>query len=1418
MLPPEELAKTQRPIRFSPLSWLFVSWMDPLLWRGYKHPLQPEDLFGMRDSDRADTLSSVLDSFRDELKIYHAAETARATHCKAGVSTSGNAKHEPSVTSGKLTRRPPSLLSALSKRFGFTWLISGILYALSIAAQLAVPTFIQQVIYYLQSDTDPFAKSQLFMPNGLSIAFTIFGLQILSTLFGRSYEQIVRTVTINARTALMGAIYEKSLILSGEARQTFSKGRILNLINVDVQSLTEISQQLHNVWATPLQVVITIVLLRNLIGNAMFFSFVVLGVSAAIQGGTLTPLYSVDQKYRAASDSRLKAIREMLYAIRSIKLHAWEPFFYNRVTGFRNAQMAMLKIISIIFCLFIALGQVTPSLMPVVGLIVWVKQYAPGQILDPAVVFPALSLYTILAGPLFQLPQLGLIVVETSVSFKRIQSFLLATEIEPLRTDKLEPTDDEGAAISFHNASFKWDAELKDGTDEGSKEGKRNSGPGEKNSDSNSRASDDKSKTPGKTRSRRKYDAKAEEEIDLSSTELEPFFRNLSLTIPAGKLTCIVGPVGAGKSSLLSAIIGEMTVVAPTNSSAGSLSGSAVPPVSPVTIKGRIAYAPQQPWILTETVDGNISFSGGSAGRDPLQQEEWMKFVIGAAMLEADLETLPAGRKTLVGEKGVNLSGGQQARVALARAIYQDADIYLLDDPISALDAHVGAAVFERCIKSALSSKTVVLVTHQLHLLPYADLVVVLDKGTVAQKGKFKDLIQDDAGALAGMMRGYTVGEHGETDKTRRASHRTTASSTADPAVDGATEYVAENDFTVGERNEPMTQMPAVTAGQDHDIIEEEDRVTGRVERKVWIHFFKAAGGWIVLVPILIFAAVQQGATVMGSQWLSWWAQDRFKLELNGYIRIYGALGGVQASSVFVWTGLLIGGLFAASVYYHNAALTRLMTAPMSFFESQPIGRILNRFSRDIESVDMMIWDLFYIVISTGATLISSLALIVGNVPILLALIVPLLCVYYFIMVFYRASRTELKRLDSTQRSPLYAHISETLAGLSSIRAFQAENRFISRQRLLTDLSNSPNYLYAFSPIWVSIRIELLSALITLAISLLGVTGKVDSASIGLTLTYALGVIESVGLLIRMFAQLEAEMNSIERLEHYCTEIPNEAATTLPTDPDLTWPSSGAVTISNLEVRYPSRPDHAVLKDFSIEVRPGEKIGVVGRTGSGKSTLLTVLFRLVEPTAGTILIDGVNILEIGLTTLRSRLQIITQEPTLLTGTIRSNLDVDSKHTDAEVWEVLALVGMKEYVAGLPEKLDGPVTESGANLSVGQRQLLCLGRAIIHKSKLLFLDEATASVDQAADLLIQESLRTHFADATVISIAHRLNTIAAFDRVLVLNHGAIVEFDTPAALLEKPPGEGAVFRGLAEATGTRNFAALKEAARASMAKP
>ncbi|KAI9352529.1 P-loop containing nucleoside triphosphate hydrolase protein [Zopfochytrium polystomum] len=1126
------------------------------------------------------------------------------------------------------------------------------------------------------------------MTSGASIVFTLFALQLAASLLGRSYDQIARTLSVNVKPSCGS---------TGRARIEFDQGRIVNLVNVDVEQFAQVILESHNFWVVPLQVAVTVVLLHNLIGNAVFYSFAVLAGALVIQTILLGPFGEGQKKLLSASDARLKAIRELLYAIRAVKLHAWENLFHRRITALRDQQIAALRILSVTVVVFIALSQLAPTLMPIVGFIVWVKKFAAAQVLDPAVIFPALSLYQILTEPLFQLPQIAGDVVQIAVSYGRIRSFLIASEVEPLAllpsTSSVSPqvhvTDVESQeyAISIRNATFKWEA-------------------------------------------------------------VEPFFRNLNLHIPKGKLTIVVGPVGSGKSSLLSAIIGEMTLV-----DDGPGAGAAV------AIAGRVAYAPQQPWILTETVEGNIHRSART------------RRAAEAAMLDADLSTLSAGLRTLIGEKGVNLSGGQQARIGLARAVYDDADVYLLDDPLAALDAHVGAAVFDR---------PVVLVTHQLHLLPVADNVVVLDKGVVAQTGRYQELIAAGSGALVEMMRGYAGGSaDGGRGSGKEASEK----------LGGEDEVTAE---TPGAQETKATE----SEGDDKDILDEEDRAVGTVSGRVWLGFFKACGGAALVIAVLLLAAGQQAASVIGSQ-------VAFAISADEYIKVYAILRGRPV----VWIGLLVAGVYFASIHYHKAALTRLLRAPMSFFESQPIGRILNRFSKDISVLDEHMWPIYYLLVLNATALLGSLGLIIANFPVILALVVPLGGIYYVLMLFYRSSKRELKRLDSIQRSPLNAHISETLAGIPSVRAYKAETHFIERQRLLTDLSNAPNYLYNCTAIWISLRIEILAALLTLVIASLGVSGKVDSSSIGLTLTYALGVIDSVGMLIKAFAEVESEMNSIERLDYYGKYIPVEALAELPSDPDASWPSEGAIEISNLEVRYPSRPDHPVIKDFSISVRPGEKIGVVGRTGSGKSTLLTVIFRLVEPTAGTIRIDGVNILEMGLSSLRSRLQIITQEPTLFSGTVRSNLDVEAKHSDAEVWDVLEMIGMKEYVAELPEKLDSPVAEGGTNLSVGQRQLVCLGRAILDKSKLLFLDEATASVDAAADQLIQQSLRTHFSSATVVSIAHRLNTIVSFDRVLVLDRGDIVEFDSPDVLLNKPRGDGALLH-----TSVR-FACFKSASAA-----
>ncbi|KAJ3219439.1 Multidrug resistance-associated protein 1 [Dinochytrium kinnereticum] len=1317
------------------LSWVFLAWLDRIMLLGYKRPLEIKDLPLLNPRDQTGVLSKLIVPYWEKLRAY---------------------LKNPEES------KKPNLLKFLISRFIVNWILSGIFLAISTGSQVAVPTFIQQIIYYLQPE---FPKSNLIVNNGIAIAFIIFGLQLLFTIFGRTHNQINRTIMVNLRTVLIGAIYEKSLRLSNEAQQTFTQGNILNLINVDTETLAEFMLESHTIIVTPIQVVVTLYLLYKLLGNAVWAALGVLLGSLIIQASLFSFVAGIQKSLLSSSDARLKLIREMLYGIKVIKFRAWEPIFQTRVSHLRSRQLESLKRFNIILVVFICMAQLTPILMPIVAFIAYARG-RPEVGLDPAIIFPALALFQLLIGPLFILPTIFSSFVRSIVSWNRVSAFLRATESETLTISNLSTTTiPPTTAIEVINDTFRWQRAETDDSKKAAMDKKKKSGElgNEKTGDRDVEVLEGKAEEEGGKKAGwfGKKGKKEKEELE----PLPPFIKDLNLSIPRGKLTCVVGPVGSGKSSLLNALIGEMT----------RLSGT-------ITFTGRIAYVPQQPWILTDTVEGNILF-GSELDREKLGK------AVRVAALEQDLERLPAGIRTQIGEKGVNISGGQKSRVSLARAVYDDAEIYLLDDPISALDAHVGQTVFQNCIMEALSTKTRILVTHQLHLLPHSDNVIVMDQGRITEIGGYVELMRTEGSRLAGLMKDYQMQSAGERDSKEKDETSTTT--------------------TMKEKEKEEVGKRVDDESSDVDLMAEEDRTKGSLKKHVWLSFYRAAGGFWMVLFILVAAVLQQGLGLVTSLWLAWWSSNRFGFSQDTYLTYYGVLGGSQAFAMLCLNGLVVLGAFLASLYYHKAVMKRLLRAPLSFFESQPIGRILNRFSKDIDAVDQQIWIFYFFVIFSGGSLLSTFSLIAYVAPMLLFLVVPLFVIYYFILRFYRATVRELKRLDSNERSPLYAHISETLSGVSSVRAFMVEDKFIAKQRRLLDFSNSPSYLYSCTSIWVSLRIEFIAALIILALGLLGVSSAINPALIGLSLSYALGVVEDIGFLLKSLANLESEMNAVERLDTYANDLPQEAPDHLLTDPKKEdWPSDGRIVIRDLEVRYPSRPDHAVLKDLSIEILPGEKIGVVGRTGSGKSTLLTTLFRLIEPCSGSITIDGQDITRMGLSLLRSSIGIITQEPVLFSGTFRLNLDVENLFGDDEVWEVLGMVGMKEYVGGLPLKLEDPVTENGENLSVGQRQLICLARAILYRSRILLLDEATASVDQAADTLIQQSIRTHFSTATVISIAHRLNTVVGLDRVLVLEDGKAVEFDRPAVLLDR---EDSALRRLAEVTGEANLGLLREIA-------
>ncbi|KAI8847504.1 P-loop containing nucleoside triphosphate hydrolase protein [Chytridium lagenaria] len=1274
------------------LSWVFLQWLDRTMLLGYKRPLEIEDLPLLNPRDQTAVLSQLIVPYWDKLRL----------HLK-----------DPK------NFKQPNLFGFLVRRFIRNWLIGFLCFGAAIGCQLTVPTFIQQIIYYLQPT---YPKEKLLIQSGVGIAFVLLGLQLAFTLFGQTTWQINRTITVNLKTVLIGAVYEKSLRLSNEASQKFTQGNILNLINVDTQTIAEFLVESHTVIVTPIQVAVTLYLLYALLGSALWAALGALFASLLLQFH-----WWVQKNLLSSSDAL-------------IKFRAWEPIFETRVGNLRNQQLKALRSFNIILVLFVCLAQLTPILMPIVAFIAYARNFSEAG-LDPAIIFPALALFQILISPMFILPT--------------VFSGLIRAINEPISiktpTDSKTSGDETSAAIEVVKGTFRWErVESKEkkevGKGKGSKDRKEDGKDGVSEV-----AVEDSTVASGETEKKSFFGKKKKATVTVLPP-LEPFIKDLTFSIPRGKFTMIVGPVVQSSN----AMIGEMT----------RLEGS-------VTFHGRIAYVPQQPWILTDTVEGNVIF-GSSRAVD----SERLAEAVRVTALGPDLERLPFGIKTQIGEKGVNISGGQKARVSLARAVYDDADIFLLDDPISALDAHVGQTVFQNCILGALNDKTRVLVTHQLHLLPQADIVIVMDNGCVAEMGTYQSLIATEGSRLSILMKDYqqqNMSEDGTTSK-------------------GHNQDLSANGKEDEKKNGGQDAANVVNSDEEDKLFEDEDRTKGTLKKHVWLSFYNAAGGTVMVVGILVAAVLQQSLGLTTSLWLAWWSSDRFSLSQTTYLTFYGILGGSQAIAMIFLNGLVVLAGFLASLHYHKAVMKRLLRAPISFFESQPIGRILNRFSKDIEAIDQQIWIFYFFVIFSTGSLLAATALIAYVAPYLLFLVAPLLVVYYFILRFYRATIREVKRLDSNERSPLYAHISETLSGVSSVRAFRVEDQFIAKQRRLLDLSNSPSYIYSCTSIWLSIRIEIIAGLIIFSLGLLGVTSAINPALIGLSLSYALNIVEDIGFLLKSIANLESEMNAVERLDTYATSLPQEAPEQLPSDPKKDdWPQTGRIVIRNLEVRYPSRPDHAVIKDLNLEINPGEKIGVVGRTGSGKSTLLTTLFRLVEPHSGTIEIDGQNIEKLGLSLLRSSIGIITQEPVLFSGTIRSNLDVEGLYQDNEIWDVLEMIGMKTYVSLLFGKLDDPVSENGENLSVGQRQLICLGRAILYRSRILLLDEATASVDQAADTLIQQSIQTHFKSATVISIAHRLNTVVGLDRVLVLQDG-----------------EKRVWR-LAQVTGEGNLQLLKDIA-------
>uniref|UniRef100_A0A4W6CQ66 ATP-binding cassette, sub-family C (CFTR/MRP), member 2 n=1 Tax=Lates calcarifer TaxID=8187 RepID=A0A4W6CQ66_LATCA len=831
------------------------------------------------------------------------------------------------------------------------------------------------------------------------------------------------------------------------------------------------------------------------------------------------------------------------------------------------------------------------------------------------------------------------------------------------------------------------------------------------------------------------------EDLDSGIVQHDSSFSTFIIRIHScsspGRLVAVVGAVGSGKSSLMSALLGEM------HSTKGF-----------INIQGSLAFVPQQAWIQNATLRDNILF--GSPHEERRFQE-----VIQACALGPDLELLAGGDLTEIGEKGINLSGGQKQRVSLARAAYSQADIYLLDDPLSAVDSHVGKHLFDKVIgpSGLLKDKTRILVTHGVSFLPFVDEIVVLQDGVVTEIGSYNSL-RASRGAFSEFLDTYAKEQSNQT-QSESGNHILSHCS---------------NDIHCTSYCTLLTEPKTVTA---------------YVKFSVFLQYLRAMG-WGYAVTVFLLYFTQNVAFIGQNLWLSDWTNDAVEYYNRTYpswkrdtrVGVFGALGVVQGLFVFLGTLSLANASVAASRILHSRLLNNILRVPMLFFDTTPIGRVVNRFAKDIFTVDEAIPQSFRSWVLCLLGVLGTLFVICLATPFFTIVIVPLALVYYFVQRFYVATSRQLRRLDSVSRSPIYSHFSETVSGLSVIRAYGHQERFLKHNEITIDENLKSVYPWIVSNRWLAIRLEFLGNLVVFFAALFAVISRdsLDSGLVGLSISYALNVTQTLNWLVRMTSELETNIVAVERVSEY-SEIENEAQWVNNTRPPEKWPEEGRLQFKNYKVRYRPGLD-LVLHGITCDIGSTEKIGIVGRTGAGKSSLTNCLFRIIEAAEGHILIDDIDISTIGLHDLRNRLTIIPQDPVLFSGTLRMNLDPFDKFSDEDIWRVLELSHLKDYVAGLQEGLQHEVAEGGENLSVGQRQLLCLARALLRKSRILILDEATAAVDLETDNLIQNTIRKEFSHCTVLTIAHRLHSIMDSSRVMVLDAGKIVEIDSPSNLLKK----------------------------------
>ncbi|KAK4686614.1 hypothetical protein P7C73_g3512, partial [Tremellales sp. Uapishka_1] len=1340
---------------------------------------------------------------------------------------------------------------------------AGMLWAQTILAAITAfgyylpPYLLQNFIYYLETDptrSHPawgwFLAFALFFSNAVmniaqgilwAIDVTYLTARIRSQLNTLLFSKTLRKKDIASTgedSSKVGGVKEekakdKKRKESGEEKNedednegVTSKSQIMTLFTVDVDRVTEFVMHAFTIVDAPLEIVVATFFLFRLLGVSALFGLLTTILCAPLNHIASKFVVTAQENLMKTRDERTALMNEVLQGIRMLKFMAWERSFEKRIKAIRRNELSWQARNYQIEVAFNIIWALTPVLVTVVSFIHFTL--VRGEKLTPSIAFTSVAVFSELRFALNALPETFIQALQGFVSCRRIEKYMTLAEVSTV--DEYVGDGD----ITLTSATLTWPR-------------------------------DSATVTAPST---------------AAPTPRNGFtLADINLKFPQGQLSLICGRLGSGKTLLLSGLLGEADLLTgqincPRSSpDAMSAFGEKVLEQDWI-LQNMTGYVPQQAWLQNASIRDNIVFSS------PWNKRRYEQ-VIEACSLTTDLQILEDGDETEIGEKGLNLSGGQKARVSLARAIYSRAGVLFLDDVLSAVDAHTAHAIMENCLQGPLvHGRTILLVSHHTALVsPAAAYIVALENGDIKFSGTRADFVE--CGLMGELDAEEKTKEEKEDEREEKAIEELAKSKPGHKSIvsiantDASGSNSETSSLASGDEEETATEsVDDVKAKAPRKLIEDEKRARGRIAWAVWktyfgvCHFRRGACEWLTYFPIrpwvgtsgvhaflyegvlvsvadppagftfLVVIFVGTFVPVAENGWLQYWSgsylNDQETVHPTAfYIVGYGLITMLGVFVVNSRFGIMYYGSLQASSKLHDAMLESVLFATLRFHDTTNRGRLLNRFGKDIEGLDSATADHFVRSLGYGLQVIVTFVSItyVGGLPFFVAACL-ITYVYYAAGSIYGQTSRDMRRLDSVTRSPLYSLFGETVSGVAVIRSFGASTIALKHMMKCSD-TNLLAYVWSWTVNrWLSARYNLLSA-VTIGVTAVAIliAPGVTAAKAGFALSFAGTISNNILFVVRRFVQLEQSMVALERIKEY-TELKREAPEFVEPRPPALWPDAGAISVEKLVIRYAADLPN-VLHGISFEVAPREKIGIVGSTGCGKSTLAMSFFRFVEAAEGRIVIDGRDISNVGLTDLRSRVTIIPQDPTILSGSLRSTLDVFDEYDDADIYAALRRVHLlkdDDSTATVGESFDinedenrnknvfkdlsNPVSEGGDNFSSGEKQLICMARAILRRNRVLFMDEATASIDYETDELISKTIREEFSDSTILTIAHRIHTIIDFDKVLVMDRGQVSEYASPAELLRDHKSK---FYALCKATGRMEFKNLKEMAVAAERK-